>query len=291
MKTRRTFLKLAAGAGAGALLLPVVSPSLDARENKQLEEDHIGMLYDSTLCIGCKACEVACKDANNKKPELNKYKTREEPRDLSWDTLNIIKMYKKEEDFAYIKRQCMHCVDPSCVSGCPTSALRKGENGVVMWHEEACIGCRYCVVNCPFNIPKFDWETNYSGIAKCNLCEDNGFLKKHGEPACTEICPTHAVKFGKVKDLLAEAKNRLQENPDQYVDYIYGEKEGGGTSVLVLSHVPYKKLGLPELPEQSAASNSETIQHGIYKGMIAPAVIVAGLIGLIQRNRKQHKEE
>ncbi|MFH2129386.1 MAG: hydrogenase 2 operon protein HybA [bacterium] len=287
---RRNFLKGLAGAGAGVAAAPLISGTALARESKKLQEDHVGMLYDNTRCVGCKSCEVACKRANNLPVELDASGIYDAPRDLSEKTMNIIKMYKDEEGQAYVKRQCMHCVDPSCVSGCPVSALNKEPNGIVTWDPDACCGCRYCQMNCPFNIPKFQYNDFYGRIVKCEMCINTN-LPKQGQPACTEACPNDAVIFGKVTTLLDEAKRRIKQSPHIYVNQVYGEKEGGGTSVIYLSKVPFEKLGLPNLPDYSQASVSESIQHSLYQGLIAPIVIYAGLAAIAFKNRSGDKEE
>jgi Fe-S-cluster-containing dehydrogenase component len=287
---RRSFLKLLFGVGAGAVASPLVGGKLEAREIKTLTDEDVGMLYDATRCIGCKACETSCKEANNLPVELGPDGLWDAPRDLSTKTVNIIKSYQGNGEQSFIKRQCMHCVDPSCVSGCPVTALKKEKNGIVSWNGDLCTGCRYCQMNCPFNIPKFEYQSTNPKIVKCELCKTTN-LKEKGQPACTEICPTGAIKYGKVKSLLAEAKDRIKANPSGYIDHVYGEKENGGTSVLIISKVSFQKLGLPKLPDRSAARLSEGIQHGIYQNLITPVVLYGGLLFAAFKNRSKQKEE
>jgi len=289
---RRSFLKGLAGAGAGLTVAPLFTGKAEAREAKRVLDSHVGMLYDATKCIGCKACETGCKEANNLPAELDQTGTFDAPRDLSVNTFNIIKLYKDETtgQKSFVKRQCMHCVDPTCVSGCPTSALNKEENGIVSYNKDACCGCRYCQMNCPYNIPKFQFNDWYGEIKKCELCRETNLVTK-GQPGCTEACPAGAVIFGKVKDLLAEAKNRVQQSPNLYVNHIFGEKDGGGTSVLYLSAVPFEKLGLPSLPDYSQAQVQEGVQHKLYQYLALPGVVYAILAGIAYKNRSGHKEE
>ncbi|NQU65815.1 MAG: hydrogenase 2 operon protein HybA, partial [SAR324 cluster bacterium] len=223
---------------------------------------------------------------NNLPPDLDPSGTFDAPRDLSVNTVNIIKLYQDSMtgEKSFVKRQCMHCVDPTCVSGCPTSALIKEKDGIVSYDKDACCGCRYCQMNCPFNIPKFQFDDWYGEIKKCGLCRTTNLVSK-GQPGCTEACPTGAVIYGKVKELLKEAKQRLKKSPEHYVNYIYGEKDGGGTSVLYLSKVPFEKLGLPTLPEYSQASIQEGIQHKLYQYLALPGVVYAALAGIAYKNR------
>jgi Fe-S-cluster-containing dehydrogenase component len=301
---RRDFLKGIAGSGA---LLGLGSGPALARPPRPLLPDAVGMLYDATVCIGCKVCVSACKQHNDMPPEHTSLeRVHDDPLDLSSKTLNIIKLYthgtsavkdREIDGYSYIKRHCMHCVDPACVSACPVSALTKNpENGIVEYNKNACLGCRYCQIACPFNIPKFQWDDPFPQIMKCQLCSHR--IEKGGYSACCEFCPTGASIFGKVTDLIAEAGRRLTLKPAQdypypigqvtsahhnnrrvsaYLPHLYGKKEGGGTQVLMLSGVPFDKLGLPILPEISDANRSESIQHTIYNKMIAPV----GLLGVL----------
>jgi len=314
---RRDFLKGIVGGCAAA----VVSGNVEARGNNPRLPEAVGLLFDSTLCVGCKACVTACKQANGKvldvpadKPYLDQTKH------LSPDALNVIKIYKngkseakdREIDgFAFQKHSCMHCVDPSCVSVCPVQALQKDKKtGVVSYNKDACIGCRYCIASCPFQIPKFNYDSPFPEIHKCQLCDHLWSENKFS--ACADVCPTGATLYGPVKKLMEETKRRKSLKPGEitrfprrhvegkefgrkqkaakYVDKIYGEKEGGGTQMLMMSGVPFEELGLPDLPERSVASVTETIQHTLYKGLMAPGVILAGLVGIAYRNTKGREE-
>ena len=140
---------------------------------------------------------------------------------------------------------------------------------------------------CPFNAPKFEWDSATPQIVKCELCRDR--LAVGQEPACTEVCPREAVVFGGRQELLDEARRRIEGEPDRYLDHIYGEHEAGGTQVLVLSAVPFAMLSLPELGNEPQAMLAETIQQGIYKGFLAPMVVYAILAGSVWRNRQLAK--
>jgi NAD-dependent dihydropyrimidine dehydrogenase PreA subunit len=178
----------------------------------------------------------------------------------------------------------MHCVDPACASACMLGALKKREFGIVTYDPDLCVGCRYCEIACPFNVPKFEWMARAPKIVKCELCKER--LAAGKEPACTDVCPRHAVVFGKRSDLLAEAHRRLAAEPDRYVPKVYGETDGGGTQVLYLSHVPFEKLGLPTLGDEPAPQLARTIQHGVYRDFIAPVALYAALGMAMVRNRR-----
>ena len=285
-KSRRSFLKglACAGATVAGSALPAA-----ASETREAPADAVGMLYDTTLCIGCKTCVVACHEANDLPPDDRQDPLHDAPTALNDRTKNIIKLYEENGVRSYMKEQCMHCVDAACVGACMIGALQKREYGIVTWDASRCIGCRYCQVACPYNIPKFEWESAAPRIIKCELC--NHRLAENKEPACCEVCPRSAVIYGTREELLAEAKKRLAANPDKYVPKIYGEHDGGGTQVMYISHVPFEKLGLPELGAEAVPSLNRQIQHGVYKGMVAPAALYAVLGGVMLRNRRAGKDD
>jgi NAD-dependent dihydropyrimidine dehydrogenase PreA subunit len=171
-----------------------------------------------------------------------------------------------------VKMQCMHCADPACVSVCMAGALHKIKGGIVAYNKDTCVGCRYCQVACPFDVPKFMWFTPIPVIVKCELC----YQRKEG-PGCCEVCPREAVIYGTMADLKAIAHKRVKEQPDKYYPKVYGETDGGGTHVLYLTakDIPFQKLGLPDLPSDPLPQMSETVQHTIYKDFIAPAALYA----------------
>lgn len=323
---RRNFLKLA-GTTAGVAAVTKASTA-QARPNKKMPEEALGLLFDGTLCIGCRACIPACKEANNMPPELTPLKVNGEqveavwdaPLDISGSTLNIIKAYRDgtgehkdqvENGFAFTKQSCFHCADPSCVSACPVSAMTKDPiNGIVSYSVDACIGCRYCVAACPFGVPRFTFDTPTPKISKCQLCKHR--LADGKFSACAEVCPTGATLFGKVKDLKAEIARRKALAPGttttfprgrigstdtyvgtvgKYVERVYGEHEIGGTQVMHLSGVPFELLDKPPLPDLAPAAMSETIQHGVYYGLLAPATFLGILVAAARRNMRAADEE
>ncbi|MBI3447934.1 MAG: 4Fe-4S dicluster domain-containing protein [Acidobacteria bacterium] len=193
----------------------------------------LAILYDATLCIGCKQCEQACAD-RHKLPYDDAIAAEEVQSDHK---LTVV----QGRDDRFMRRLCMHCVEPTCASVCPVAALRKTPEGPVVYDEDRCMGCRYCMVACPFSVPRYEWTKLLPRVRKCDFCA--GTTLAGGVQACAEICPTGATKSGERAALIAEARSRLAENPAQYVPHVYGLEEVGGTSVLMLSGVPFESFG------------------------------------------------
>ena len=281
--TRRTAIKslLTAGAVATAGV-----PASAARSRRTPDPDAVGMLYDSTLCVGCRACVSACRRANGLETQPSNWNgvAYDAPVDLDAHTKTVVKLYEQPGAHAYVKTQCMHCVDPACVSVCMIGALHKTTGGVVAYDPDKCIGCRYCQVACPFNVPKFEWSKAAPRIVKCELCRDR--LSGGRLPACVEVCPRNAVIFGRRADLLRQAKNRIAANPDKYEPKVYGEHEAGGTQVLYLAGVSFENLGFPALSNDPVPELSETLQHAINQGFIAPLALYGALAIVMFRNRR-----
>ena len=224
-----TGLTLATGSALKAKAAPTVS-----------DKEFSGILYDSTRCLGCQGCEKACAKAHNlqkpyEKPTVGKVRKTNEKR------RTVINTYKTSKGEFNIKKQCMHCNEPACAAACLTQAMYKTKEGPVIWREDKCMGCRYCMVSCPFDIPKFEYLSSNPKIVKCTMCYDK--LVKGEIPACADACPADALLFGTRKELIKEARKRIQEQPKDYYDYIYGEHEAGGTSMLYLASVPVNELG------------------------------------------------
>lgn len=292
--SRREFFTLLGATGAGLLS---GKPGEAAQEVRAVNNNELGMLYDATRCVGCKACMSACKRVNLDSGSLSYEQARfdkdrlwDAPSDLSGSSRTIIKLFKKSETrWSYVKYSCMHCQEPSCVSVCPVSAMTKDkETGIVDYDKNKCIGCRYCQIACAFNIPRFQWDRKAPQIVKCDLCRSTN-LRGKGIPACVEVCPAGAITFGHRGDLLQDARTRISANGGRYVNYIYGEHELGGTNQLYLAGIGFSDLGLSRMPDKPPAEFSEHIQHTIYKGFIAPVALYGLLCIIALRNRKKRE--
>jgi len=284
---RRTLFKIAA---AGCVGLAGVRKAHALALQSGTEQ--LGLLYDATRCIGCKACVTACSDANGLSPDPgSSHGMYQAPESLNARTKNIIKLYRSEDgsEWSYMKQQCMHCEDPACVIACPLSALTKGDFGIVSWNGTTCLGCRCCQIACPYNVPKFEWSHVNPKVVKCELCRQRLALGQ--EPACTAVCPKRAVIFGKREDLLADAHRRIASTPGKYYqDRVYGEHDGGGTQSLYLSHVAFSKLGLPELGEKSVASGVREVQENVYQHGITPVAVYTALVAVTHRIWSKHRQ-
>ncbi len=237
----------------------------------------VGCLVDSTKCTACRGCMVACKQWN----ELPAEKTTffhgdggyQNPKALSGDTYMLMSFTEllhpktREVKWVFGRHACMHCNDPGCVSACPVAALKKSPEGPVTYDAGICLGCRYCMIACPWDIPKFEWFKALPEIRKCTLCDDR--VAEGLTPACMKACPTGALLFGDRDELLKEAKKRIKEGKGRYLNHIYGEKEAGGTALLYISDVPFDKLKLPVNIDQEARPH---LTHGAMSAI--PAVIV-----------------
>jgi formate dehydrogenase iron-sulfur subunit len=242
-----------------------------------------GVLYDSTRCGGCQGCEIICAETNGLVASLETMqagivrKTDESHR-------TVVNAFKTSKGEVYLKKQCMHCNEPACTAACLTQAMYKTQEGAVIWRGDKCMGCRYCMVSCPFDVPKFEYHSSNPKIEKCNMCYSR--LSDGKVPACVENCPAEALLFGPRKDLIREARKRINENPEQYVDHVYGEHEAGGTGFLYLSGVPFEELGL------NTAIQTESYP-GLSKGFLysVPTIFVlwpAILLGIREATKNNH---
>lgn len=190
------------------------------------------ILFDTTRCIGCHSCVFACIGANHLPEEASE----------TLSDKRFTQVVSLKDDEVFLRKMCMHCNTPSCVSVCPVGAFEKTTEGPVIYHPDKCMGCRYCMIACPFDIPRYEWHKAVPTVKKCEMCYPR--VKNGQLPACVEACEAEASVFGQRDELLAEARRRIQENPEIYYPYIYGEKEADGTSVLIISQYDPEELGL-----------------------------------------------
>ncbi|MDX2118505.1 MAG: 4Fe-4S dicluster domain-containing protein [Planctomycetota bacterium] len=283
---RRDFLK----ATAVLTALTVGGKALanaDAPASRGLRPDRKGVLVDLGRCIGCRRCEWACADANdNPHGSLESYDdqsafaTRRSP---AADSLCVVNSGPATDTpRSFVKIQCMHCEKPPCVSACLVGAMQKDPRGPVTYDASKCIGCRYCMVACPFDRLAYEYQRGFTPrVRKCELCQTRTVDGKL--PACVEICPVEALQYGTRDDLLRIAHDRIRAHPEKYVNHVYGKHEGGGTSWLYLSPRPFEQiagLGLPSLPDASPAERTELIQHTFFKWASGPILLASLLAGL-----------
>jgi len=287
-------------------------------------------LVDTTKCIGCRSCQVACKQWNELPAENTRLRGTgggyENPPALSWRTYTrvtfheILKAGGELERSVFVKRQCMHCEKPSCVAACPVEALEKvtvdgKPAGPVVYHANKCMGCRYCMMACPFDIPTLEWDRLAPTIRKCTFCADRSedaqpaqpqvndeplggeslerFQEGQRTPACAKVCPTGAITFGEREKLIAEASRRIaarNRRPNaswQYIDHIYGEKEVGGTTWLYISNVPLEELGFrTDLGEQPYPDYTNLALDAIPAGAMAIGAVMGGAYWFAQRRNR-----
>lgn len=249
---RRDFLKKGTVAIGGSLLLgSLVANPTKAFAARALSRrpDSFAMLSDSTRCVGCRRCEAACNKVNNlpaPKTSFDDLSVLEEKRRTDAQVYTVVNRYEnpKWRKPIYRKIQCMHCAEPACASACLVGALKKTPEGAVIYNENLCMGCRYCMTACPFYIPAFEYFNATSPvIQKCTMCYPR--ISEGIIPGCAEACAVEAITFGKRSELIKLARDRIRSEPDRYIDHIYGELEVGGTDWLYISGVPFEELDLP----------------------------------------------
>lgn len=232
--------------GVTGLTLAVGKKTVASPKGKS-DVEFFGVLYDSTRCVGCRTCEYECAAAHGLPEPPSEIEVVRKTNETCNTVVNTFQTTKGE---VYIKRQCMHCNEPACGAACLTQAMHKNETGPVTWDGDKCMGCRYCMVSCPFDSPKFEYHSANPKIQKCDMCFDR---QKAGEkPVCVTNCPNEALMYGKRRDLIKEARRRIYENPELYNDQVYGEHDAGGTGWLYISPVPFEELGMNTKLQQSS---------------------------------------
>jgi formate dehydrogenase iron-sulfur subunit len=270
-------------------------------------------LVDITKCIGCRACQVACKqwnDRDGEETELDFNLGFQNPATLSANTLTLITFHELPDEkapgglhYLFTMRRCLHCLEPACASACPTTALDRRFDGPVIYDANKCIGCRYCIWACPWGVPTAEWDSLAPKIQKCTHCADRSDqpvpLARNGQaltleesklyrenvvtPVCVKACPADCLSFGTRDEILQEAHNRISSHPEKYVDHIYGEKEAGGTSVSYLSSVPFEKLGFPDVGTEAYPARSKLALHAVPPAVLAVGTLLGGAYSFLKR--------
>lgn len=290
--SRRKFIGCL-GAAIGSFA--VSAGSAPAASNKHFTgyPDSFGILHDISRCIGCRKCEEACNTVNQlPKPEtsfedLTVLDTR---RRTDADTYTVVNRFDGSSPI-FAKKQCNHCLEPACASACFVKAFTKTPTGAVVYDEKVCVGCRYCMVACPFEIPAYEYHKALTPrVTKCTMCHPR--LIEGKLPGCVEACPKEALIFGKRKDLIRMAWQRIYTYPDRYTAHVYGEHEMGGTSWLYISTVEFSRTGMREdlgikpAPELTAGALSAVpIVVGLWP------VLLTGAYAISKRKERIAREE
>jgi Fe-S-cluster-containing dehydrogenase component len=237
--------------------------------------ESLGVLFDVTRCIGCRKCEEACNKVNELPAPAKPFgdlSVSQQPRRTTAKAFTVVNRHENVPGARgplFRKIQCNHCLEPACASACFVSAFTKNATGAVTYDESVCVGCRYCMIACPFEIPAYEYDKAFDPrITKCTFCQPR--LAKGLLPGCVEACPTEALTFGRRRDLLRIAHERFAQFPGRYIDAIYGEREMGGTAWLTISGVPFRELGMRE-------DLGTTPAPELTKGALSVVPVVAGL--------------
>ncbi len=247
---RRKFLKLMGSAGLASTAVGTLSEAQAAGVGAKFSTypDSFSVLHDTTRCIGCRRCEAGCQQVNNlpmpKRP-FDDLSVLDKKRRTTADAWTVVNKYKVDGKDVFCKTQCNHCLDPACAAACFVKAFQKDASGAVTYDKDLCVGCRYCMIACPFNIPGFQYyEAFHPYVLKCTLCLPR--LKEGKLPGCVAACPMDALTIGKRADLLLLARKRITAQPDVYKNHVYGEYEAGGTNWMYISGAAFAQVGLDE---------------------------------------------
>ena len=237
-----------------------------------------GMLFDATLCVGCGECQLACAEENGlPDPESD---SAGDPSKLSAARFTAL----EEHGDVYLRRQCMHCLEPSCASVCPVGALHKTPEGPVVYDFDKCIGCRYCMVACPFGVPRYEWTSRTPRVQKCQMCHRR--VAAGGKPACVEACPAEAIISGDRTELLAEAWRRIAESPDDYASHVFGAEEAGGTALLVIGPPEIMAAFDERIPDESLPEKTWVVLSQIPTAVGVAGTALLGVNWIIRRRMK-----
>jgi len=292
---RRSFLTLLGGVGTGSVLGAAAKAGAAGGDFPGYPDAN-GVLHDTTLCIGCRRCEQACAKVNSlPKPEkpLDDLTVLDEKRRPSATAWTVVNKYTPEEgkNPVFRKAQCMHCQEPACASACFVRAFRKNPDGSVTYNPKLCVGCRYCMVACPFNIPGYTYDRALNPLVqKCTMCHPR--LQEGKLPGCVEACPTGALVFGKRSDLIRVAWERINANPERYQKHVYGEHEMGGTAWMTISGVPFSEVGLNEnLGSKAAGEYTAGVLGAVPMVVGLWPVLLGGAYAITKRKEQVSAEE
>lgn len=242
------------------------------------------ILTDITRCIGCLECVVACKRENQLKQDVPRSFHRHDGLSArNWTAI-------VERGGHYVRKQCRHCLDPACVSACPVGALIKTKTGPVVYDASKCIGCRYCMIACPYGIPRYDWDQAVPYIQKCDMCLDR--IQRGEQPACTSVCPEKATVFGERSEMLAEAYRRIEAGNGKYINKVWGEHDVGGTSVLYISDIDLGFLTYPKRKLQTPLpKTTEPAMHAVPPAFVGMGALMGGLYWFFRRKERIQREQ
>ena len=288
---RRKFIGMLAGAGA---CMAASTATAGGTHHFTGYPESFGVLFDSTKCIGCRKCEAACNKVNELPAQpvpfddLTVLDTR---RRTHHDTFTVVNKYSVNDKPVYRKQQCNHCLEPACASACFVGAFVKDKTGAVSHDASKCVGCRYCMIACPFEIPTYEYHDPITPrVRKCTMCQPR--IEEGKLPGCVEECPKGALVFGRREDLLNIARERIRKHPNVYINHIYGEREMGGTSWVYISGVPFEKIGMRE---DLGVTPAPELTSGALS--LVPAIVglwpmfLTGAYALTKRREKIAEEE
>lgn len=256
---------------------------------KKDETEFNGILYDSTLCVGCQSCEFACAEQYGlpfptEAPVPDVIKKTDDTHRV------VINSYNTSKGELFVRKSCNHCNEPACASACLTKAMFKTAEGPVIWREEKCMGCRSCMISCPFDMPKFEYNSPNPKLQKCRMCYE--LVKDGKKPACVDVCPPEALLFGKRRDLIEIARTRIYAEPEKYNHTIYGEHEVGGTGLMTIASVPFEELGFrKDLGTTSYPEYNKTFLYSVPAVLVLWPAFLLGLNNSFLERKKRIKQE
>jgi formate dehydrogenase iron-sulfur subunit len=235
------------------------------------------VLYDNVLCVGCRLCEAACSE-KWKLPYTDQIAETEK---TSAQKLTTVTTHGEK----FSRKLCMHCIDPACASVCPVAAFEKTAAGPVVYHAEKCMGCRYCLMACPFQVPSYEWNERLPLVKKCDMCAER--VSFGGVTHCSEACPFEATITGERDEVIAIAKQRMEASPGEYHPAIYGMEEVGGTCVLMIGSEPFEKLNMPgNLPKESLPTYTWAALKHVPDVVILGTVLMGGVYWITHRREE-----